>query len=113
MHLQVVFHVDEPEKWGLLLRNLQNLLRSSDAAAAAIEVVANGPAVSFYKVGRTDAAEHLQSLSKAGVRFCACENALRGMKISPTELLPFVQTVPSGVLELIWCQNHGFAYLKP
>ena len=50
MSQQVVFHIDEAQKWRLLLHNVKNLLASySDATETiTIEVLANAEAVDGY-----------------------------------------------------------------
>ncbi len=57
-------------------------------------------------------AERLQRLSQAGVKFAACENTMRRMKIGREALLPFAVPVDSGVAEIVRRQNDGWAYLK-
>lgn len=112
--VQVVFHIDEMEKWGLLLNNVQNLIHGLAGTDSRIEVVANSKAVEFYRAAaNTNGTGLALKLAEAGVDFAACGNALRGLKIEPEELLPFIRTVPSGVLELVKRQQAGYAYLKP
>lgn len=114
MKVQAVFHIDEVAKWDLLLKNVQNLICNLDRTASSVEVVANSKAVEFYKASTNEhLTEIMRKLADAGVSFIACDNALKTLKIQREELLPFVKTVPSGVLELIECQNKGYAYLKP
>lgn len=57
-------------------------------------------------------AEQLKTLSTGGVRFRACENTMRRMKVAPAALLPFVTTVDSGVAQLVRRQIEGWAYIK-
>lgn len=56
--------------------------------------------------------ERLQSISKADMRFAACENAMRGMNVSKEDLLPFATTVDSGVAEVVRKQETGWSYIK-
>lgn len=93
---------------------MQNLTKVVDLKNAQIEVLANSEAVSFYiDVTSNGDVSLMQELSKAGIRFAACNNALKGMGIAREQLLPFVEVVPIGVLELIEKQNRGYAYIKP
>lgn len=114
MEIKAVFHIDDNAKWGLLLRNAQNVLKEVGVRDSKLEVVANAGAVEFY-TGSADKreAELIRSLAEAGVRFVACRNALNGIGIQDDQLIPFVEIVPSGVLELIARQSEGFAYIKP
>lgn len=114
MNHGVLFHIDEPEKWGLLLRNVSNLREAAPPREIRIEVVANAQAVSFY-AGRGEDADRarMRELARAGVRFTACGNALRGLNIPKEQLPAFVEVVPAGVLELVEKQAQGYAYIKP
>lgn len=115
--MKVLYHVDEGSRWGIALGNVENMLRYGEETGLSfeIEVLANGPAVTALR--RTEAARlglaaRLESLA-AGARFCACRNALRANAVAPQELLPFVQVVPAGVVELAARQEEGYSYIKP
>lgn len=116
MSQRVIFHIDESQKWPLLLHNVKNLLASyTDAPdTVAIEVLANAEAVDAY-VLISDAAvqAHMQTLFESGVIFVACNNALTGRNISKESILPFIRIVPSGVRHLVDQQTIGYAYIKP
>ena len=114
MEVKAIFHIDDNTKWGLLLRNIQNAVKVSNVESPDIEVVANAGAVESY-IGTPDKrdAELIRDLAKKGIRFIACRNALDGVGINDEQLIPFVEVVPSGMLELIAKQNEGFAYIKP
>lgn len=112
MAFSVIFHIDEPSKWDLLLRNVRNLIKAADPKVSEIEVLANSEAVGFYASPNGDG-ELMKELALAGVRFVACSNALGGMEITRERLPRFVEVVPVGVIELIEKQNQGFAYIKP
>ncbi len=104
--MQVVFHIDELNKWPLLLSNVKNFLAVE--AEAKVEVVAYAEAVTYY-VGDEDLPEEM--IGK--VDFVACGNALRAWEIE-TELLPeHVRVVPSGVVEIIHKQAEGYYYIRP
>ena len=116
MKQKVLFHVDEMERWKLLLHNVKNLLSSYDAndAGVLIEVVANGEAVKAYiQEDGNSLRNKMESLAESGVLFAACNNALTGWKIAKEHLFPFVNVVPAGVRELVDRQTEGYAYIKP
>lgn len=50
MNSNVIFHIDEFQKWNLLLNNVKNLLLSYDNSLSSIsvEVLANSEAVKGY-----------------------------------------------------------------
>lgn len=112
--VKVVFHIDEVDKWPLLLANVRNLVKVVDVPSSQIVVLANAKAVTAFNGG--GAPEHQQAiadLSASGVAILACQNSLNGLKISAAQLPGFVAVVPVGVLTLIEKQSQGFAYIKP
>ncbi len=114
MVTRIVFHVDESKKWEMTLGNLAHVVGAVDMTDSRIEVVANGGAVRQYLGDGPEAGtDSMKRLAAAGVRFTACRNALVGFGIHAEQLLPFVEVVPSGVLELAGRQAEGYAYIRP
>ncbi|MGE4352863.1 MAG: DsrE family protein [Oscillospiraceae bacterium] len=116
MEPKVIFHIDEMQKWRVLLNNVANLLMSYDGLSpdAKIEVLANSEAVKGYLPDHiADDLRAMDALVQKGVRFVACQNALNGMKISREQIVPFADVVPAGVRELADRQMAGYAYIKP
>ncbi len=115
MNYKVIFHIDEVMKWHMLLGNVSNLIKALEGHTLSVEVLANAEAVRLYLKSSTTADEEqrLLNLSKQGVVFAACQNALNGLGIQVSELLDFVVVVPSGVAELTIKQHESYAYIKP
>ncbi|NLZ96179.1 MAG: hypothetical protein GX921_10215 [Bacteroidales bacterium] len=112
---QVIFHIDELNKWGLLLKNVSNLLDAVGDDEFSIEVLANAEAVKFYDAGQKSDLDLdlIRNLNNKGVKFIACNNALRAFDLKKADLLKFVTIVPVGVIELIIKQSKGYAYIRP
>ena len=112
---KVIFHIDENDKWNLLLKNVSNLLNATDGEEVYIEVLANSEAVKYYAPSQNFNAdiETMKNLHKKGVKFVACNNALAAHGIQKENIIEFVDVVPAGVLELVKKQNEGYAYIKP
>ena len=49
----------------------------------------------------------------AGLAGCEAAWALANAGIRESTLIPFVEVIPSGAVELIKKQQEGFAYIKP
>ena len=49
----------------------------------------------------------------AGVAIVACENTMRGQKLTKDDMLPKVGYVNAGVVELMQKQQQGWAYIRP
>ena len=114
LNIKVIFHIDENSKWSLLLKNVQNLVQAVKPSASHIEVLANSEAVkSYVATDQNNDMAVMKELAHSGIRFSACNNALKAMGIESKLLAPFVEVVPVGVLELIEKQAKGYAYIKP
>ena len=110
---KVIFHVDELDKWKLLIKNVSNLLEVIDVYEYSIEVLANSEAVKFYDSNFNSDINVIENLNSNGVKFVACNNALIANKIKKEDLIYFIEVVQVGVLELINKQSEGYAYIKP
>ncbi len=113
MQIKAVFHIDENEKWKLLIANLQNMIQVITNESFEIEVVANSVAVKEFKKIDSSISNQLKELSNIGIKICACRNALNNLMIKPMEIFEFIEIVPVGVKEIIEKQLNGFAYIKP
>lgn len=107
--LNVVFHVNEPEKWSVALGNIRNLLKETQEAD--IKVVVNGGAITGYLDQLV--VEQLSQVQSQIVTFEACHNALSGHHIDTSQLPSWVNVVSAGVIRLIDWQQAGYAYIKP
>lgn len=115
--MNVLFHIDESTRWDMVLGNIQNMIHYAEDQTIPyqIELVANGPAVCELQKSISEKVglkEPLYSLSSK-IRICACRNALHGNHITADLLLPFVEIVPAGVVEIAQRQEDGFSYIKP
>jgi len=113
---RVVLHIDEVERWDLVLTNVANLIKAYEEGGVQVEVLANAAAVKGYlsNCAQTGAlSDRMNELSGRGVRFVACNNALKANNIKTGELLKYVEVVPAGVRELVERQKEGYAYIRP
>lgn len=116
MDYKVIFHLDELNKWNLVLKNVNNLLDAIDNNNFDIEVLANSEAVKVY-VSNNDTEINIRNtmktLSDREVKFVACNNALKAFDLKKEDLNTFVHIVPVGILELVNKQMDGYSYIKP
>lgn len=112
---KVIFHIDEIDKWKLLLGNVKNLTEAIEREEFNIEVLANAEAVKIFKSDETLEVNItlMEKLHHKGVKFVACNNALKANEINVEQLFDFIHIVPAGVLELVEKQSEGYAYIKP
>jgi len=111
--INVVFHIDETEKWNLALANVHNLLAGIDAKDSRIEVVVNGAAVEAFSNLEDSLRRKMHLAAEKHVLIRVCRNSLKSHNIDVAILPDFVEIVPIGVLELAERQLEGFAYIKP
>jgi uncharacterized protein len=71
--VNVVFHIDESEKWPLVLANVRNLTHAVDVLSSDIQILVNSKAVSVFD-GITLPAhtETIAELAHLGVQFAVC-----------------------------------------
>ena len=111
---RVVVQVSEadPARWNLALNNVRNLQQDLGADNVTVEVVAYGPGIGMLKMDSAVGSRISEAL-KSGVKVAACENTMRGQKLTHADMLPNVGYVPAGVVEIIQRQQEGWAYLRP
>jgi intracellular sulfur oxidation DsrE/DsrF family protein len=111
---RVVIQVSDSDqgKWNLALNNARNIQTDLGAANVDVEIVAYGPGIGMLKMdspvgGRIDEA------TTAGVKVIACENTMKGQKLTRADMLNGIAYVPAGVVELMSRQQQGWAYIRP
>ncbi len=112
---RVLFHVPDaaPERHAQVLRNVENLLNDFAPGEVEIEIVAHAGGIWALSAEHSTVAEQLGMLSTRGVDIAACNNGLTGCNLAPTQLLPNVRVVSSGIGELVRKQAEGWLYLRP
>lgn len=103
---------NDPVKWNLALNNAKNLQDDVGAANVDIEIVAYGPGIGMLKL-ESPSGSRVADAMKANVKVIACENTMRGQKLTRDDMLPALSYVPAGVTEIMTRQGEGWAYLRP
>ena len=111
---KVVFQVSDgdPAKWNLALNNAKNVQEELGADKVQIEIVAYGPGIGMLKDDATTNTRVTEA-AKSGIQVVACENTMKGLKITKADMNPAVGYVPAGVVELMKRQGQGWAYIRP
>jgi len=103
---------NDPAKWNLALNNAKNLQDDVGAANVDIEIVAYGPGISMLKL-ESPTGSRIADAAKTGIKVTACENTMRGQKLTKDDMLAGISYVPAGVTEIMKKQHEGWAYLRP
>jgi intracellular sulfur oxidation DsrE/DsrF family protein len=111
---RVVMQVSDGDaaKWNLALNNAKNLQTDLGAGNVDIEIVAYGPGIGMLKADSAVGARVHEALG-SGVKVVACENTMRGQKLTKPDMLPDVGYVAAGVVEIMQRQQQGWAYIRP
>ncbi|MEK6671984.1 MAG: hypothetical protein AABY42_00720, partial [Nitrospirota bacterium] len=120
--LKALFHLNEEGKWAVVLLNVSNFLKDIGEDNGDVVIIANGSAVIAYAGSEgyigSERLKTMNELSKKGVKFLACRNAINemcseGFCIEADALPSFVETIPVGITEIIKRQHSSYAYVKP
>jgi intracellular sulfur oxidation DsrE/DsrF family protein len=111
---KVVIQVSDGDaaKWNLVLNNARNLQTDLGQSNVDIEIVAYGPGIGMLKADSVVGTRVDEALG-AGVKVVACENTMRGQKLTKPDMLAGVGYVSAGVVEIMQKQQQGWAYLRP
>jgi intracellular sulfur oxidation DsrE/DsrF family protein len=111
---RVVLQVSDadPGKWNLALNNARNLQADLGAANVDIEIVAYGPGIGMLKADSV-VGNRVEEAMGSGIKVVACENTMKGQKLTQADMLGKVSYVPAGVVELMQKQQQGWAYIRP
>jgi len=111
---KAVFQVSDadPQKWNLALNNAKNVQDELGAGAVDLEIVVYGPGIGMLKL-ESPVATRIAEAMKGGVVVVACENTMKGQKLTRADMLPDIAYVKAGVVELMTRQREGYAYIRP
>jgi hypothetical protein len=111
---KVVFQVSDGDaaKWNLTLNNAKNAQEALGASKVQIEIVAYGPGIGMLKDDST-VANRVSEAVQSGIEVVACENTMKGQKLTKADMNKSVGYVGSGVVELMKRQSEGWAYIRP
>src|SRR4051794_21961620 len=111
---KVVIQVSDSDnaKWNLALNNARNIQSDLGAANVDVEVVAYGPGIGMLKMDSVVGTRIDEALG-AGVKVVACENTMKGQKLTQADMLKGIGYVPAGVVEIMQKQQQGWAYIRP
>ena len=114
--LKVVYHLNEIDKVGFVLGNIQNHYDGVGGPDhVTIALVVHGPALRAFTSGAAqDIKTRVGHFSKAGLELAACGNTMKAQNITLKDLLPgFVEAEKGGVVRIAELQSKGYLYLRP
>lgn len=110
---RIVIQVSDgnPATWNQALNVVRNL-RAAYGPATQIEVVAFGHGIGMLKMD-SEVGNRVAEAVAGGVPVYACENTMRGRKLSREDMLGQIAYVPAGIVEIIDKQRAGWATVRP
>lgn len=93
---------------------LRHLLFVSEAyPSASFQLVLYGKAYAMTLADTSPFIEEIETLtSRKNVTITLCEGSMKRHKVTSDMLLPGIQTVPDGIMELAMKQHMGWGYIK-
>lgn len=115
--LKALLHIDELEKWQLILANSRNLIADVGLGHLVLEIVVNAAAVQIFSLKEQEKKEllkQIEELAKQNVTIVVCRNALKANSISESSLPDFLTVVPAGISRIVRKQaEENYSYVKP
>ncbi len=102
----------DPGKWNLALNNARNVQAALGADKVDIEIVAYGPGVAMLEMD-SEAGNGVAKAIENGVKIIACQNSMKGAKLTDADMLPGIGYAVSGVVEIMQRQQAGYSYVRP
>lgn len=110
---KVVFDLttEDPADQAAVLRWLREVAAASPDSE--MEVVMYGRGIGLVMPERSSRIDDVkQALANPRVSFKVCEIAMKNQKVTSSQLLPKVMTVPDGIGEIVSKQQQGWGYIK-
>jgi uncharacterized protein len=93
-----------------LMKQLDNFI--SMAPQSELEVVCHGKGLELLIKEKCIVSDKLNKLVEKGIRFMACEVAMKSMNVDKSMLLSSAGTVASGLIEIVKKEEEGWSYIK-
>ncbi len=111
---RVVLQVSDnnPAKWNLALNNAHNLVSALGAANVDVEIVAYGPGIGMLE-NHSAVSQRIDEATMTGIRVLACENTMKGHRLTHADMLQGIGYVKAGVVEIMRREQEGWTYIRP
>lgn len=79
---------------------------------AQVAVVCHGPGMDFLLKTNAEYVSKIEKLKLKDVTFIGCQFTMKQKNIKPEDLVPFAQTVPYAMVDIVKKQQAGWIYVK-
>ena len=115
--LKVVYHLNDLDRVGFVVGNIQNHLDGVGGPDhVTIALVVHGQALrAFHSASANpDLSKRVGLFTRAGLELAACGNTMKSQNVTVKDLLPgFVAAERGGVVRIAELQSQGYLYLRP
>ena len=105
---------DDPQKLNILYNFIKN---TQVVTKGEVIVVTHGPELRAFAKENYEKyqgiVDKMAELSKAGVQFKMCSNAMKAAGYKSDDMHGFITVVPAGFPELVYWQSKGYQYINP
>lgn len=111
--VKIVFDISSSDTLAHQIALRHATIMSKSYPASQFEVVVYGGALPMVVKGQSIIAKGLQELeSNKNVVFKVCAITMKRYNVDKTQLLPLVEIVPDGLIEIVTKQGEGWGYIK-
>ncbi len=109
---RVVMHLQSSDT--LVYKSIVNQIGNikKELPNAEIEVVCHGPGLEFLRKDKAFYVNKIQRMNLSQVSFVGCEFTMQQRNYKKEDLVPYAQTVPYGLVEIIKKQQADWIYVK-
>ena len=103
---------DSPKTWNQALNNAANVQKELGRENVDIRIVVYGNGIGMLKLD-SEVAGRVKQAVDGGIAVVACENTMKGRKITRADMLPYSGYVKAGIVDIMQRQRDGYVYVRP
>ncbi|MBX2968191.1 MAG: DsrE family protein [Cyclobacteriaceae bacterium] len=109
---KIVMHLQTADT--LVHKSLVNQITNmkKEIPDAQVAVVCHGPGMDFLLKNKSYYVNKINALKLSDVSFIGCQFTMKQKNIKPEDLVPFAQTVPYAMVDIVKKQQAGWIYVK-
>lgn len=109
---KIVMHLQTADT--LVYKSLVNQITNmkKEIPDAQVAVVCHGPGMNFLLKTNAEYVSKIEKLKLKDVTFIGCQFTMKQKNIKPEDLVPFAQTVPYAMVDIVKKQQDGWIYVK-
>jgi hypothetical protein len=111
-HVVIQVSDGDPKTWNQALNVIKNIQKAYGKGRSDVRLVVFGNGIGMLKLDSV-VANRITDTVKSGAHVLACQNTMRGRKLTKADMLDAIGYVPAGVIEIITRQQQGWSVIRP